>query len=91
MPIAAADVEEHRELAEHGREALLLSPGDVKAWSAAFEQLLARPELAERLGCAARERAVEDFSIGQMADRHLRLFEDLVARRKAVKPGLFAG
>ncbi|MFA6316148.1 MAG: glycosyltransferase family 4 protein [Elusimicrobiota bacterium] len=45
------------ELAVHGRHALLAPPGDVKALAGAMERLTLEPDLRERLGTAARQRA----------------------------------
>jgi glycosyltransferase involved in cell wall biosynthesis len=44
-------------LAEHGREGLVLDPGDVAGLAAALERLADDPAYRERLGAAARRRA----------------------------------
>jgi glycosyltransferase involved in cell wall biosynthesis len=44
-------------LAEHGREGLVLDPGDVAGLAAALERLADDPAYRDRLGAAARRRA----------------------------------
>jgi alpha-maltose-1-phosphate synthase len=61
LPVVAPGVARIPELIESGREGLLYDPGDGTALSAAIEQL-ADPQLRARLGTAARERAVRDYS-----------------------------
>jgi glycosyltransferase involved in cell wall biosynthesis len=45
-------------LAEHEREGLLVAPGDVDGLRAALARLAADPDLRQRLGSAARDRAL---------------------------------
>ena len=45
-------------------------------------EVLADPERAASLGAAARRRVCEEFSLEQMADRHLDLFERVVAAKR---------
>ena len=78
LPIVAGDTSGNRELITDGRGGLLVPAGDSVAISAAIQRLLGEPELAARLGAAARRRAEEEFSLAQMVDRHLRLFERLL-------------
>lgn len=78
LPIVAADLSDHRESAAHDCEALLVPAGDVEALSAAIFRLLDDPELASRLGTAARTRAAEEFSLGRMVEGHVELMERLV-------------
>ena len=47
---------------------------DVRALS---ELLLSEPELAKKLGAAGRVRALEEFSVEKMVDRHASLYEQL--------------
>lgn len=60
---------------EHGL--LIDDPHDLEAFGAAVERLLRDPAEAERLGCNARARAIDEF----LGDRHLtqyaRVFETL--------------
>jgi glycosyltransferase involved in cell wall biosynthesis len=74
LPVVASDIPGHREWLADGRDGLLAPPDDPPAWSAAIARLVDDPELAARLGGAARQKAA-DFSLAKMADAHLTLFQ----------------
>ena len=76
LPVVASDIAGHRQWIADGCEGLLASPDDTAAWSAAIGRLLDDPELAARLGGAARQKAA-GFSLAKMADAHLTLFQGL--------------
>ena len=57
------------------RTGLIVDAGDVAALARALERLLAAPDEAARLGRAARERALRDFSLERYADDYERLYE----------------
>jgi glycosyltransferase involved in cell wall biosynthesis len=77
LPIMAADSSGNRTVITDGQHGLLVPPDDADALAAAIFRLLDGPELAERLGAAARRRAADEFSLAQMVDRHLELFHHL--------------
>ena len=66
------------ELVEDGVTGLLTPAGDVQALVAALERLLRDPELAARLGAAARRRAEHQFSLARQVDRLVALGTELV-------------
>jgi rhamnosyl/mannosyltransferase len=55
----------------HGVTGLVVPPNDPAALAAAARQLLADPQLRERMGAAGRQRAQSEFSIDAMLDRTL--------------------
>ncbi|WP_077035227.1 glycosyltransferase [Pelomonas sp. KK5] len=59
---------------EDGVSGLLVPPGDAKALADALERLLREPELAARLGAAARAHALQHHGMPTM----LRRYEDLM-------------
>jgi glycosyltransferase involved in cell wall biosynthesis len=59
---------------EHEQTGLLFEPGDPAALSAALERMLSDAPLAERLGRAARERALREFEWGASVDSYRVLF-----------------
>lgn len=59
VPVVASDTAPVRAIAEHGRTALLVAPGDAQALAAGIDTVLSSPELAERLRAAALLRAAE--------------------------------
>jgi glycosyltransferase involved in cell wall biosynthesis len=76
LPCIATDVGGVREVLDDGA-GILVSPGNTKALIAAMELLISRPELAARLGAAARKRVEERFSIRKCADDHMRLWSGI--------------
>jgi glycosyltransferase involved in cell wall biosynthesis/ribosomal protein S18 acetylase RimI-like enzyme len=67
--LVLTDIRGCREVARHDREALLVPPRDPDALAGAISRLVADPALRERLGVAARARALERFSEDQVAER----------------------
>lgn len=53
---------------------LLVPPGDVPALVGALNQLIEDPELRTRLGRAARNLAVQHYSLDRVADRYEQLY-----------------
>lgn len=80
LPCIATDVGGVREMLEAGA-GILVPPGNVKALSAAMEQLIAEPRLAAALGAAARKRVEERFSLTRCAEDHVRLWSDVLRNR----------
>ena len=64
------------EAIEHDREGWLVPPSNPDALRAAIATLLADPELRNRLGRAARDRAEAEFGLDTLVSR----FEQLLAR-----------
>ena len=77
MPVAATRVGGVPEVVEHGKQALLVEPGDVHAMALAMEKLL-DPELRRRMSEAALLRA-QDFSVEKVARMYSQLYRSLVA------------
>ena len=61
LPVVAPALPRLRELVEPGREGLLYDPEDPRGLDRALIELV-DPDLRKRMGAAARERAVRDFS-----------------------------
>jgi glycosyltransferase involved in cell wall biosynthesis/ribosomal protein S18 acetylase RimI-like enzyme len=68
-PMVLTDIRGCREVARHDREALLVPPRDPDALAGAISRLAADPALRDRLGAAARTRALERFSEEMVAER----------------------
>ncbi|MDY6913620.1 MAG: glycosyltransferase [Planctomycetota bacterium] len=69
-PIVAGDVHGVRELIADGQTGLLVGESDVEALAAALRKLAAEPDLAERLGEAARDLAERHYSARRMAEAY---------------------
>jgi len=78
LPIVAGETAGNRAVLCDAREGLLVPAADGGAVSAAIARLFDQPDLAARLGAAARDRATAEFSLAKMADAHVTLFERLV-------------
>jgi glycosyltransferase involved in cell wall biosynthesis len=61
VPCVVTDIPGCREVVEHGRNGLLVPVGSPSALAAAIGTLLTHRDLAERMGRAGREKAVECF------------------------------
>jgi glycosyltransferase involved in cell wall biosynthesis len=81
VPAVAPAVGGIPELIDDGVTGFLTPPGDRSALAAALERLLCDPELAGRMGEAARHRAEEVFSVRQQVDRLLALWAEVARKR----------
>jgi glycosyltransferase involved in cell wall biosynthesis len=79
LAVLGADAPGIRELLRHGETGWLCKP-DPASLRAAIEELLARPELREALGHAARRRAVEVFSLDRVARLEGALLREAASR-----------
>jgi glycosyltransferase involved in cell wall biosynthesis/ribosomal protein S18 acetylase RimI-like enzyme len=68
-PLLLTDIRGCREVARHEREGLLVPPRDPEALARAILRLAGDPELRDRLGAAARRRAVARFREAEVAER----------------------
>jgi glycosyltransferase involved in cell wall biosynthesis len=78
-PVVASAAGGNPELVEHEVSGLLVPPRDPVATAAALSRLLSSPDLAGRLGRAARARVAEGFSTEVRLDRIEALYRTLVA------------
>jgi glycosyltransferase involved in cell wall biosynthesis len=80
VPVVATDVGGVSELVAHGRTGLVVPPGDVAAFAAALDALIADVPRREEMGRRARERAVADFSVGRQVDALVDVWNDALGR-----------
>ena len=81
LPIVASNVGGIPEVIEHERSGLLVPPGDDRALAAAILRLVEHPDLASRLGEAARHAVEARFSFDRMVGEFEELFlHELSAR-----------
>jgi glycosyltransferase involved in cell wall biosynthesis len=79
LPIVASDVGGIPEIIEHGRNGLLVPPGDPQALAVAIQELIDDPERARVLAVNARQTAFERFSAEAMASAYMALYERLLS------------
>jgi glycosyltransferase involved in cell wall biosynthesis len=82
-PVVATRVGGNPECVVDGESGLLVPPRDPEAMAAAIVRLLREPELARRLGQAARRRVEAEFTLPRMVQRMEDLYDGLLARRAA--------
>lgn len=83
LPVVATRVGALPEVITHGRDGLLIEPGDPSALTAHLSQLLSEADLRRRLGNAARQRVIAAFSQEHMAGVTAALYGELLAERRA--------
>ena len=76
-PVIATDVGGIREQLDDDT-GVIVPPRDSAALAHAISALLANPERRRQLGQAARRKVHAQFSVRQMIDRHVRLYEELL-------------
>jgi glycosyltransferase involved in cell wall biosynthesis len=84
VPVVATRVGGTPEAIEHGVNGLLVPAADPGALANAICHLLAEPEMARRLGRAARESINERFSIDRMVSATEELYLSLLDRRRCI-------
>jgi glycosyltransferase involved in cell wall biosynthesis len=80
VPAVATRVGGIPELIEHGVTGLLTSPGDASALASALAQMLKNPRRAAEIGRAARDRAVEKFSLTLQVDRLIAMWQGVLEK-----------
>jgi len=66
---------------QDGVTGLTVPPGDASALAAALQTLVTDHDLRARMGAAARERALRDFTIDRMVSQTISVFEEAVELR----------
>jgi len=79
LPVVATDIPGNRALVEPGRHGLLVPPAEPEPLAEAVGRLLEDRARAAGLGAAARRRVASEFSLDRMVERHIELFESLIA------------
>jgi glycosyltransferase involved in cell wall biosynthesis len=79
LPVVTTPVGSILEVVEDGRTGLVVPPRDARTLAQAIARLLDEPELARRLGAAARAEAVKRFSQDRMLDQMEAVFLDALA------------
>jgi glycosyltransferase involved in cell wall biosynthesis len=74
IPVVTSDVGAVREVVEAGASGLVVPRGDPAALATAVEQLLAEPELRERIAAAGRRIVVERHDLDTCAEAHARAY-----------------
>ena len=81
-PLVAADAGGPREIVTHGRDGLLVAPGDVEAMSAAIAELARDPEKRHRMGLHGYQKVRDSFTIDRVAARVMQVYRDILSRTR---------
>jgi glycosyltransferase involved in cell wall biosynthesis len=73
------------EVVEEGKNGLLVKDLNREALFATIASLVDHPDEAKRLGKAARESAIDYFSVDRMVERTIQLYEGQIATHPAAK------
>ncbi len=74
LAIVATEVGDTAPALDHGRCGLLIPPRDEAALTEVLRSLIEDPALRQKLGAAARQRAVECYSFEAMAEQALEMY-----------------
>ena len=82
LPLITTDMPGCREVVTDGEDGLLIQPRDAEALASAIARLLDSPELAARLGHAARAKALDVFDEQIIIRRTLDVYRRLLPRTR---------
>jgi glycosyltransferase involved in cell wall biosynthesis len=78
LPVIATDIAGNRDLVVPSETGFLIPVGDKAGLARKTQPLLKDPALAARLGAAGQERALREFSVEQMVDRHADVYTGML-------------
>ncbi|OHB81570.1 MAG: glycosyl transferase family 1 [Planctomycetes bacterium RBG_16_64_10] len=79
VPVVASDIPGCRELVVPGQTGFLVPVGGRAQRVRVTEKILQDPQLARRLGTAARQRVVEHFRVAPMVQQHVMMYRELLS------------
>jgi glycosyltransferase involved in cell wall biosynthesis len=80
VPVVATDIAGNRDLVVDGVTGYLVPIGDRFEFARRTHWLLDDEALRRRLGEAGRQRAIHDFTVEQMVERHAAVYRQLVGK-----------
>jgi glycosyltransferase involved in cell wall biosynthesis len=80
VPVVATDIAGNRDLVIPEQTGYLVPVGDRAAFARWTNILLDNADLAKRLGQAAQQRMLDEFSVESMIQRHAVLYDELIQR-----------
>lgn len=86
LPVLASDIPPNRELVVEGETGHLIPVGDRAGYARAALSLLDRPDKAEQMGTAGRQRMATEFSIRKMVEGYAQVYREVLegcGRREA--------
>lgn len=74
LPIVTTDVVGCRETVDEGVNGFLVPPYNASALADSIKKLLDDPDLRSRMGQAGREKALREFDVATIVDKHLEVY-----------------
>ncbi|MDQ6659502.1 MAG: glycosyltransferase, partial [Chloroflexota bacterium] len=84
LPCVATRVSGSEDIIQHGVNGLLVEPEDYHGMAEALLTLLCDPALVKKYGYAARETIERHYSLEQIIDRYVELYQKIVYHRLQV-------
>ncbi len=81
LPCVATRVSGSEDIIEHGINGLLVEPGDYESMAVALLSLLRDPLRARSYGQAARARIQQYYSLENVTDRYIELYQNIMEER----------
>ena len=78
VPVVGTDIAGTRDLIVEGETGYLVPVGDRAALARAAQRIIDNPDLAQRLGQAARRRMATEFSVEKMVESYARLYDEVL-------------
>ncbi len=72
LPVIASDIGQIKELIQHEKQGLLVTPGSVTALTQALQQLTDHPQQASQLGYQAQQHVLQNYNWDAIAQRVLK-------------------
>jgi len=78
VPVVATNVGGVLSLIEDGKTGVMVEPENPKALGRAIVKLLENKELLKKISLAAREQAVENYSLDAMVEKTIKVYEEVM-------------
>ncbi len=82
VPVVASAVGGVVEMVTHGREGLLVPPGDPERLAEAMSTLLLDPDRRAEMGRMGREKVLQEYTPERAAERTLEAYEEAIRRHR---------
>ncbi len=83
LPVLASDIPPNRELVADGETGYLMPVGDRAAFARTVLSLLERPDMAQRLGGAGRQRMATEFGVPRMIQGYVDVYHEVIEDGKS--------
>jgi glycosyltransferase involved in cell wall biosynthesis len=80
LPVVVSKIPGNTDIVEHDKTGLLFTPGDPESLAQSLQALVNQSELRQRLGRAARQVIVENYSLDKIADQYIDLYQGLLMK-----------